>query len=162
MREPSVTKLDEQIDACVQSLCTQGQVIAPIQAAPWIADLETRLGYSLPVAYRSLVTRYTFEPLELSRVELIANRGDGAERDLAVSIFRDAALSSWLLRNGYLQIGNPCLGNYDPVCLNLGRQRSNREPAVVTLDHEAILLGCGKVRVTPLAGNFVALLTVAA
>lgn len=162
MRESSVMKLDEQIDACVQGLGTRGQVIAPINAAPWIADLETHLGHSLPAAYRSLVTRYAFEPLELSCVELFANRGDSDERDLAVALFRDKGLSAWLLHNGYLQIGNPCLGNYDPVCLDIGRQRSGREPAVVTLGHEAILLGREKVCVLPLAVSLVALLTAGA
>ena len=120
--------------------------------------METHLWHLLPGAYCSLVTRHAFEPQELVCAELFANRGDGGERDLAVVLFRDEVLSSWLLRNGYLQIGNPWLGNYDPVCLDMDRQRCGREPAVVTLDHEAILLGHEKVRVTPLAENFVALL----
>lgn len=157
-----MTKLDEQIDACVQGLCVRGHAITPITAAPWIAGLETRLGHSLPVAYRSLVTRYAFGPIELPHAELFANRGDGDERDLAVALFRDKGLSPWLLGNGYLQIGNPCLGNYDPVCLDIGRQRSGREPVVVTLDHEAILLGREKVYVRPLAANLVALLAAGA
>lgn len=104
------------------------------------------------------MTRYAFGPIGLPHAELFANRGDGCERDLAVALFRDGALSAWLLRNGYLQIGNPCLGNHDPVCLDIGRQRSGREPAVVTVDHEAILLERKKVRVTSLAASFVALL----
>ncbi len=150
--------LDKQIDQCVLRLRAQGYVIVPIVEAPWIVGLEARLGYSLPVAYRSLVMRYAFDPMELACAELFANRGDGSGRDLAVVLLRDEVLSSWLLHNGYLQIGNPWLGNYDPVCLDMDRQRSGREPAVVTLDHEAILPGREKVRVTSLAENFVALL----
>lgn len=153
-----MSTLDKQIDQCLQRLRAQGHVIAPIVEAPWVGGLEARLGQSLPAAYRSLLTRYAFDPMELVCAELFANRGDGGEHDLAVVLFRDEVLSSWLLCNGYLQIGNPWLGNYDPVCLDMDRQRCGREPAVVTLDHEAILLGCEKVRVTPLAENFVALL----
>ena len=143
------------IDAVVDRLVERGAQIRPLQNAPWVEKVESRLGFKLPTVYRSLVTRYAFPTLTLEKVELFSNLGDGSEDDLATAPFRDAGLSEWLISHRLPQIGRPSSGSYDPVCFHL--ESSSRDPALVQLDHEDILLSRKKVRRLPIAQSFLAL-----
>src|SRR5678816_4705273 len=73
-----------RIDALVGRLAERGTEFRPIRNAPWIEEVESRLGFKLPAIYRSLVTRYAFPTLTLEKVELFSNLGDGSEEDLAL------------------------------------------------------------------------------
>lgn len=144
------------VDAIARHLRAAGATVHPLQAAPWIDEAERKLGFAFPRTYRALVTRYAFSPVDVGAVTLFANRGDGDRDDLAERLFRDAALSTWLLPRRLLQIGSPATGRYDPVCLDPGAS-SAAEPAIVQLDHEDILLQRSKVRRRVLAENLLAL-----
>jgi hypothetical protein len=145
------------IDALVARLVERGAQIRPLRSAPWVEEIESRLGFKLPAIYRSLVTRHAFPSLTLEKVELFANLGDGSEHDLAIAPFRDAGLSEWLISHRFPQIGRPSTGSYDPVCFDLESSRTARDPAVIQLDHEDILLSRRKVRRLTVAPSFLML-----
>ena len=147
----------QHIDVAVAALRERGAVILDIAGAPWLADVEQRLGLSYPAAFRALVDRFSFEPLEIGGVELFANEGNGSDGDVTVEPFRDPHLSPWLMSHRLLQVGRPATGSYDPVCFDLTAGRS-RDPCLVRLDHESILLDRAKVKRTVVAKNFMALL----
>jgi|SRR5678815_346359 hypothetical protein len=146
-----------RIDALVGRLAERGTEFRPIRNAPWIEEVESRLGFKLPAIYRSLVTRYAFPTLTLEKVELFSNLGDGSEEDLATAPFRDADLSSWLISHRLAQVGRPSTGSYDPVCFDIGSSPAGRDAAVVQLDHEDILLSRKKVSRVVVAASFLAL-----
>src|SRR3954471_9772877 len=112
-------KTDAAVDAFVDRLVRRGAEVRPISSAPWIEEVESRFGFKFPALYRNLVTRYVFSAVELEKVELFSNLGDGSEDDLAVAPFRDAAVSQWLISHRLPQIGRPSSGSYDPVCFDL-------------------------------------------
>src|SRR5687767_3938793 len=108
-----------------------GVHVRSIDRAPWIEDAEQRLGFRLPVSFRSLVTHFAFSPVELDRAELFGNMGDCSEFDLAVAMFRDAHMSPWLATHRLVHIGHPFLGDYDPICLEA---MEGADPVVVRLN----------------------------
>jgi len=65
-------------------------------------------------------------------------------------------MSPVLLKEGYIQIGNPHEYNYDPICF--AAMSSSGEPPLLQLDHE-VTLQFGKIRaVKTVAPSFVHLL----
>jgi hypothetical protein len=48
-------------------------------------------------------------------------------------------MSKDLLPAGYVQIGRPEGGSYDPVCFDFNVPKQNREYGIVLIDHEEIL-----------------------
>jgi hypothetical protein len=72
--------------------------------------------------------------------------------DITVAPFADPFLSRWLISRGYVQFGRPDTANYDPVCFDFSE--NEKEPPVVVLDHEDILLERKKVRVCKVADSF--------
>ncbi len=149
-------KPDFTVDRIVERLRAEGADIRPLSSAPWIDELERKLGLSLPSSYGSLVRRYAFPLLNIGEVELFGNEGDGSDLDLAVAIFRDPNLAPWLIQHRLIHIGHPGTGSYDPVCMDL----SGRAPkqAVVQLDHEDILMQRRTVRRNTIAASFLDLL----
>lgn len=113
--------------------------IRPYAPIDWIEPIEQRLPRRFPAVYRSLVTRYTFPNFEVGGVHFFANTPEGtAYYELRRLIF-SADLFRVLQPAGYLQIGQPRLVNYDPVCFAPGR-RDSHDSALVQLDHEWILI----------------------
>src|SRR5690606_21606695 len=99
-----------------------------LQAAPWIESLETGLPRPFPPSFRSLVTRYMFPAFDLGPVHLFANTGEPElEEELAARLFADPAMSEGLLANGFVQIGRPVDGSYDPVCFDTKLRRGGGE-----------------------------------
>lgn len=152
-----ILKTAGAIDKIAERLREAGADVRRISGAPWIEDLELRLGFRLPKMYRALVTHYTFSAVDVGPVALFGNQGDAGEEDLASRLFRDPFMSVWLAERRLVQIGNPSTGSYDPVCLDLGAS-GVCEPEVVQLDHEDILQERRKVRRDVIAQSITALL----
>jgi hypothetical protein len=146
--------VDARIDELVERLDSSGVPIWPIDAAPWVDEIESRLKLKLPAEYRSLVTRYSFPVITFQTVELFANRGDRAESDISVAPFHDAHLSRWLTSHGLFQVGRLASGSYDPVCVDA----SSKDPSVLLVDHEGALQDRSKVRRTNIASSIGAIL----
>lgn len=105
----------------------------------WIENLEERLGFQIPAAYRSMVTRYIFPAFEFRDVFFFANTPEGtAFREFRDRVYLDECMSPKLLSAGYLQFGNPYETNYDPVCFDMNRASETDAP-IVQIDHEWIL-----------------------
>jgi hypothetical protein len=66
-----------------------------------------------------------------------SNTGVDAFWELELKLFNDRRMSPALLREGFLQIGQPFLGQYDPICFNC--RPPEREKPILQLDHEEIL-----------------------
>jgi hypothetical protein len=147
--------IDAHIDALVDRLIEKGAKLRRVAHAPWIEDVESQLGFKLPAVYRSLVTRYAFSQIELEKVELFSNLGDGSTEDLATAPFRDPHMSPWLISHRLVQIGRPSKGSYDPVCFDASS--GNRDPVIVQLDHEDILQSRKEVRKAKVASSFLSL-----
>ncbi|NJD68916.1 MAG: SMI1/KNR4 family protein [candidate division NC10 bacterium] len=145
------------VDVFVERLQASGADLNSIERAPWLDEIESRLGLRFPAFFRALVSRYAFPVLDLGKVELFANLGDGSQYDLTVAPFRDPVMSPWLAEHRLLHIGFPCIGNYDPICFDLTNAGSP-EPPIIKLEHEAILLARRTVGRAAIAPNFLALL----
>ena len=126
-----------------------------IENAPWIVDLEGKLGNLLPASFRSLVTRYTFSAFDAGALSFFANLGDDSDGDLRVAIFKDGIIADATLTAGYIQFARPVTGSYDPICFAANRSAKNREFPIVRLDHEEIL-NRGRIRVSEkIADSFI-------
>lgn len=149
--------VNTSIDSFVVRLRLGGADIRPLGRAPWVDEIERKLKFPFPPAFRSLIERYAFPLLDIGEVELFANEGDGSQYDLAVAPFSDPYMSPWLIKHRLIYIGHPYIGNYDPICLDLSH-RGNVEPPVVQLNHEDILLEREVVKRKMVAANFLALI----
>lgn len=105
----------------------------------WVDKLKLKLPYELPKSYLSLITRYAFPILELKPAMLYANTGKDVFNELSKSIFKDKFMSEFLFKNGFVQLGVPYTGNYDPICFDCRKKVKNYEYPIVQLDHEMIL-----------------------
>ena len=146
--------LDARVDRAVERLRARGFEFRPIEIAPWFSSVEEAYPKRLPVAIRSLYTRYAFPAIETDGMEWFSNLGDFSEGDMSSIHRRDLFLSPWLVAHGYFHFAWP--GPGDPICADLSRGKN--DPIIVRLDHEDILLQRKKVRVTDLAPSFSSLL----
>lgn len=113
--------------------------IKPLVAIDWVETLEARLPFRIPAVYHSLVARYIFPAFELGDIYFFANTPEGtAFHEFRARIFLDEHMSPKLLEQGFLQLGNPAGGGYDPVCFDMNRASETDAP-VAQLDHEEIL-----------------------
>jgi hypothetical protein len=87
-------------------------------------------GIVLPKLYAAFVTWYAFEAFEMRAVEFLGTVGDPAFPSTAL---RDTGLFRGLQAGGWMQVGRPATGSYDPICLEQGGDR------LLRIDHEAIL-----------------------
>jgi hypothetical protein len=149
---------DDRIKAVVAALEAAGFPFEATLDSPWVPPIEERLGQRFPVAFRSLLTQYTFPEFEVGGVTVFSNLNDGSTSDITVAPFSDPALSRWLIDHKLIQFGRPGTGSYDPVCFDTS---DKKEPGVVVVDHEDILLERKKVRVRRLAESFLELVDVA-
>jgi hypothetical protein len=142
-------------EALDKSEWTDWQILAADHTAR-IRHLETRMGRPFPKAFRDLIARYSFPPFDCGSVTFFSNTGQELFHELSMRLFYDPHLSPVLLAAGYIQIGNPFFGNYDPVCL--APSERGQEGAVLQLDHEMILQHGVIQTISILAPSFVDLL----
>jgi hypothetical protein len=114
---------------------------------PWLAALEQKLPRRYPPAFYKLISRYRFCDFEVGPIMFFANTGDKVFYELAQRVFADKHMSPFLLRNGYLQFGQPASGNYDPICFAPRDLKGKHESRIVQLDHEQILIN-DRIKIT--------------
>jgi hypothetical protein len=152
-------KAEQQIHTSVAALVGLGMPFERVASAPWINDVEVRLGFSLPESLRVLVSNYRFPQIELGGVEFFANLGDGSDEDIGIAPIRDKGLFDWLRAHRKIHFARSTTGSYDPICLESRRGHSS---PVEQIDHEDILLIRKKVRSTILSSSLEELLQRAA
>jgi hypothetical protein len=130
----------------------------PINSAPWIDQAQERLPFRLPSCFTDFVCHYVFADFEISRLHHYDNYGGNEYWCWQVAIFRDKPIFEICTAHLFLPIGQPEDGNYDRVCLDLNRLKSDDCP-VVQLDHEAILLNEKIEIVAELAPSYKQLIT---
>ena len=133
-------KTDAEVDAFVRRQIAAGSRFTPIAGAPWIAPFEAKLPCRLPPSFRSLILRYRFDPFRVSGIEFFGNRGDGCRDDLVIASLSDPLLVRVAQRHGFLQVGRPDTGAYDPVCFDMRRRSKDGDAPLARLDHEEILV----------------------
>ena len=102
-----------------------------------IEAVEKRVGMPFPPSFRDFLSRYSFPAFEFGSLMFFANTGEDVFWELGTNLFADPCLSPFLLKAGYIQIGNPWFYNYDPVCFESKAKAA--EGRIVQIDHEAIL-----------------------
>lgn len=149
LRQPSSDENDDD------GVSTDWRIVRVDNAAS-TASLEDRIGKSFPPSFRNLIARYCFPAFECGPLFLFGNTGENTLWELSSTLFHDPHMSPVLLKEGYIQIGNPHEYNYDPICF--AAMSSSGEPPLVQLDHE-MTLQFGKIRaVKTVAPSFVHLL----
>jgi hypothetical protein len=149
LRQPSPDESDDD------GISTDWRIVRVDNAAA-IGSVEGRMGRSFPASFRSLIARYCFPAFECGPLLLFGNTGENTFFELSSRLFQDPHMSPVLLKEGYIQVGNPHKYDYDPICFM--STSSSGEPPLVQLDHE-MTLQFGKVRVVKtIAPSFVHLL----
>ena len=152
-----LTTLDQEVDAAIAARGNDPAFVSA-EAPAWLASFEHGLPFRLPPSYRSLLLRYRFPAFAAGAVTVFGNLDGQSRDDLVVASIRDPVLSSVARANGFIQIGRPASGNYDPICFDLRRRPKSGEAGILRLDHEEILVS-GSIRVVEeVAGSFVELL----
>jgi hypothetical protein len=132
-----------------------GLLVAQIRRAPWIVDFEQKHGRRLPASFRYLVTRYAFRPFEWGSVLFFGNAETDHPCNLHIAATQDQAMWPTLRHAGMIQLGRPHTGGYDPICL--GSSSVRREPSIIQVDHESILVN-GRIKIVrEIVPNFLAL-----
>ena len=131
-------RLHPVVDQFAMRLEAAGIMLGAIDGAPWIDALEREFGRRLPASFAGLVRRYAFRPFEWGPLLFFGNSEAADPFNLHVAATSDPAISRATRQAGLIQIGRPATGHYDPICLDL--RASDREPSIVRLDHEAILI----------------------
>jgi hypothetical protein len=156
-----MAKVDHVVDHFAARLASlKITQINEIKIARWIEDFEKKLPKALPGSYRSLVTRYSFQSFDLRGISFFGNTGTSNDNsdDLVVASLADRHITDTLLYSGYVQIGRPDTGDYDPICFDTNKPKQNREYSIVRIDHEEVLCNHRiKVRVE-VATSFLALI----
>jgi len=102
-----------------------------------IAVLQQRTQRAFPPSFQYFLTNYCFPALDCGSIMFFANTGAPIYWELENKLFLDPNMSPDLLRVGFLQIGNPFIGQYDPICFDCNSRTV--EHRIVQLDHEEIL-----------------------
>jgi hypothetical protein len=102
-----------------------------------IEALQKRTLRTFPPSFQYFLTNYSFPAFDCGAMTFFANTGADVYWKLEKKLFLDPNMSPDLLRAGFLQIGNPFIGNYDPICFDCNRRTV--EHRIVQLDHEEIL-----------------------
>ena len=153
--EPST--VDKEVDAAIAGRRDASAFVSAV-APPWLGPFEQSLPFRLPPSYRSLVLRYRFPAFVGDTVNLYGNLDGQSHDDLVVASIRDPVLSSVSRANGFIQIGRPASGSYDPICFDLRRREKSGEVGIVRLDHEEILINDSIRVVANVATSFLELL----
>jgi hypothetical protein len=84
---------------------------------------------------------------------VFSNAGTNSNRELRVVLESAVQRSSTLRGRGFLELGKPASGLFDPVCLDARQAKVGNEFPLVQIDHEALCRG--EVRVVDnLADSF--------
>jgi hypothetical protein len=98
--------------------------------------LEAKLHARLPQSFASFLSRYSFPPFDVLGISLFG-------WESASNSYTDEASAAKgglvLIPAGYVQIGRPDTGDFDPICFDFNQKNQNREYQIVQIDHEEIL-----------------------
>lgn len=119
----------------------------------WLAKLEESFGHTLPATFRELIAQFNFPEFDVSGVTVFSNLNDGLHSDITVAPFADRVIFSWLKSHRFVQFGRRDTGSYDPVCFDLSERK--RDPVVVVMNHEDILLQRKFVHLEQIAPSFI-------
>jgi len=104
-----------------------------------IEKLAAQLPLRFPPSFHYFVSNYSFPAFQTESIVFYGNTGQNTFYELSKRLFYDPVMSPFLLKAGYLQIGNPRFDeNYDPVCFDTNEKQE--EHSMIQLDHEAILI----------------------
>jgi len=131
--------VDAEVDAIIFAPGNDPVFVAAGEP-PGLQTFEQNLPFRLPPSYRSRLLRYRFPAFDVGAVTLFGNLDGRSYDDLVVASTRDRVLSSVARANGFIQIGRPESGSYDPVCFDARRRTKTGEAGIVQLDHEEILI----------------------
>ena len=84
---------------------------------------------------------------------MFSNLNDGSHSDITVAPFADGVIFSWLKNHRFVQFGRRDTGSYDPLCFDVSKRE--RDPVVVVLNHEDILLQRKFVHLEQIAPSFI-------
>lgn len=143
------------IDRFAERLSDAGLLTGSIEQAARVEEFERMLGHRLPASFRDLVTRYAFRPFEWGPISFFGNPETYELFSLHIAVMRDQAIWQTTRQAGFTYFGRPDPVNYDPICL--GPAQSNREPPVIQLNHEEILINRRIKVVKEVAPSFIAL-----
>jgi hypothetical protein len=90
----------------------------------------------LPASLAYLVSHYAFPCFEAGGVLVFSNAGTNSNRELRVVLESAVQRSSTLRGRGFLELGKPASGLFDPVCLDARQAKVGNEFPLVQIDHE--------------------------
>jgi hypothetical protein len=151
------TTVDDEVDAVIAARRDAPRFVSAAASA-WLAPFEQRLPFRLPPSFRSLVARYRFPAFLAGGANLFGNLDGKSYDDFVVASIRDSALSAVAHARGFIQIGRPTSGGYDPICFDLRHRSKSGEAGIVRLDHEEILVNDSIRTVEKVAASFLELL----
>lgn len=132
------TPTDQLIDRFVLRLKESGVPIQPEDNSARLAELEATLPQRMPASYESFLSRYSFLSFEVAGI-LFFGWDSKSAPDLEMIPMAPHDMSKELVSAGFVQIGRPDTGSYDPVCFDLNSSGQNREYRIVQADHEQVL-----------------------
>jgi hypothetical protein len=139
----------------VMRLVTPAEMLFhPVPRVPCFEALEATLPRQLSPSFSFLFSHFTFPAFALGPIVVFGNSGTDRDWDLTVASKRDPGLAHPLAQQGYLQIGRPDTGSYDPVCFAFRSGRKQRDIPLVWLDHESLLIDQQVVQVKEIAASF--------
>jgi hypothetical protein len=111
----------------------------------WIRGLEQRAGLRFPTVFRELIGDYLFPqftcgPLTIYAVGLSEQSPQFEFEDLRGVIFKDDALTNFLLPRYMLPFARPYTLDYDPICFDFREDPKSKDAPVIRVDHEAIFI----------------------
>lgn len=120
-----------------------------------IEEFQRILERRVPKSFRHLVTNYAFRPFQWGPVSFFGNSETYKLFSLHIAPLRDEVMWQAMRGAGFACFGRPEPANYDPICF--APSGSGREPPIVRLNHEAILIENRIKVVAEIAPSFIAL-----
>jgi hypothetical protein len=105
--------------------------------------------------FGDLVRRYAFRTFEWGSILFFGNSAADDPLNLHIAARHDRTIWQAARQAGMIQFARPISGSYDLICLD--SSASGREPPIVQLDHEAILVKDRTKVIKPIAPSFSAL-----
>ena len=150
---------DALIVAFVEALRTRGAAVSSGDNAGLLERLELELDVRLPDSYRSLVARFDYGSINVGGITLYGTTPSDDYEAVHDAAVNDRVLYDVVRAAGFVPIGRPETGSYDPVCFDTRRAVAHHEYPIVRLDHEQALCH-SRVKITgPLAGSLRELVT---
>jgi hypothetical protein len=150
---------DTLIVAFVEELRARGVAVSARDNASMLERLELELAVRLPDSYRSLVSRFDYSSIDVGGITLYGTTPSDDYEAVHDAAVNDRALYDVVRTAGFVPIGRPETGSYDPVCFDTRRAVAHHEYPIVRLDHEQALCHSGVKITGSLAGSFRELVT---